>query len=74
MIYSNVDFNVVYIDPSIETPGDGTTPAGALKALPAMQFFSSAGIDARTPEEWEQGYSPVIIKTPPEADIGIPHC
>ena len=35
MIYSNVDFNVVYIDPSIEAPGDGTTPAGALKALPA---------------------------------------
>ena len=35
MIYSNVDFNVVYVDPSIETPGDGTTPAGALKALPA---------------------------------------
>ena len=35
MIYSNVDFNVVYIDPSIEAPGDGTTPAGALKELPA---------------------------------------
>lgn len=35
MIYSNVDFNVVYVDPSIGTAGDGTTPAGALKALPA---------------------------------------
>ena len=35
MIYSNVDFNVVYVDPSIGTAGDGTTPAGALKTLPA---------------------------------------
>ena len=36
MIYSNVDFNVVYVDPSIETPGDGTTPESALKTLPAV--------------------------------------
>ena len=35
MIYSNIDFTVIYVDPSIETPGDGTTPAKALKALPA---------------------------------------
>ena len=35
MIYSNVDFNVVYVDPSIETAGDGTTPATALADLPA---------------------------------------
>ena len=35
MRYSNVDFNVVYVDPSRGTAGDGTTPANALKSLPA---------------------------------------
>lgn len=35
MLYSNVDFTVVYVDPSIETAGDGSTPANALKSLPA---------------------------------------
>lgn len=35
MIYSNVDFAVVYIDPSIAAGGDGTTPETALKDLPA---------------------------------------
>ena len=35
MRYSNVDFNVVYVDPSRGTDGDGTTPAKARKALPA---------------------------------------
>ena len=35
MRYSNVDFNVVYVDPSRGTAGDGTTPAKALKALPS---------------------------------------
>ena len=54
MIYSNVDFNVVYIDPSIETPGDGTTPAGALKALPASAADftdKTCYLIRRTPEE-----------------------
>ena len=54
MIYSNVDFNVVYIDPSIEAPGDGTTPAGALKALPAnaASFTDNTGyLIRRTPKE-----------------------
>ena len=35
MLYSNVDFNIVYVDPSIATAGDGATPATALKNLPA---------------------------------------
>lgn len=54
MIYSNVDFNVVYIDPSIEAPGDGTTPAGALKALPASAADftdNTCYLIRRTPEE-----------------------
>ena len=54
MIYSNVDFNVVYVDPSIGTAGDGTTPAGALKALPAnaADFTdNTCYLIRRTPEE-----------------------
>lgn len=35
MYFSNIDFNVVYVDPSIATAGNGTTPAKALKTLPA---------------------------------------
>ena len=35
MRYSNVDFNVVYVDPSRGTDGDGTTPAKAKKNLPS---------------------------------------
>ena len=35
MRYSNVDFNVVYVDPSRGTDGDGTTPAKAKKGLPS---------------------------------------
>ena len=46
MIYSNVDFNVVYVDPSIETPGDGTTPAGALK----VRALARLAMEQRPPE------------------------
>lgn len=35
MLYSNIDFAVVYVDPSIATGGNGATPATALKDLPA---------------------------------------
>ena len=35
MILSNTDFNVLYVDPSAATAGDGSTPANALKTLPA---------------------------------------
>ena len=35
MRYSNVEFNVVYVDPSRGTDGDGTTPAKAKKNLPS---------------------------------------
>lgn len=35
MRYSNVDFNVVYVDPSASTAGDGTSPSSPLKALPS---------------------------------------
>ena len=35
MRYSNVEFDVVYVDPSKSSSGDGTTPANALKSLPS---------------------------------------
>ena len=35
MRYANIDFNVVYVDPSKTSSGDGTTPAKALNALPS---------------------------------------
>jgi len=35
MILSNTDFNVLYVDPSAASGGDGSSPAGALNALPA---------------------------------------
>lgn len=36
MIYSNIDFSVVYVDPSAQSGGDGTTPAAALNALSTL--------------------------------------
>jgi len=35
MLYSNTEYNVVYVDPSIGTAGDGSSLATALNALPA---------------------------------------
>lgn len=35
MRYSNVDFSVVYIDPSVTTAGDGSSPSSPLKSLPS---------------------------------------
>ena len=35
MILSNTNFNVMYVDPSAASAGDGATPATALTALPA---------------------------------------
>jgi len=34
MLYSNLDYNVVYVDPSTAASGDGATPETALKNLP----------------------------------------
>ena len=34
MIYSNIDFTVLYVDPSASTNGDGATPQSAMNALP----------------------------------------
>ncbi len=40
MILSNINFNVLYVDPTISTAGNGATPATALKSLPV----ASSGI------------------------------
>lgn len=40
MRYSNIDFNVVYVDPTLESSGDGTTPATALNTLPDANSFA----------------------------------
>lgn len=34
MIFSNISFNVLYVDASLAVPGDGSTPETALAALP----------------------------------------
>ena len=35
MRYANIDFSVVYVDPSKSSSGTGATPATALNALPS---------------------------------------
>ena len=35
MRYSNIDYTVLYVDPSKSTNGTGTTPATAMNTLPA---------------------------------------
>ncbi len=55
MFFSNVDFNVIYVDPSIEEAGDGTTPTTALSNLPQTlgEFVNdSCFIIRRTSEDY----------------------
>lgn len=35
MLFSNIDFSIVYVDPSIANAGNGSTPSQALSDLPA---------------------------------------
>lgn len=41
MRYGITDYTVVYVDPSIASGGDGTTPATALKTLPAAASLAN---------------------------------
>lgn len=52
MLFSNIDFAVVYVDPSIEIAGDGSTPAQALKDLPEAGSLAdrTCYLIRRTPE------------------------
>ena len=81
MRYSNVDFNVVYVDPSTETAGDGSTPETALKDLPATveEFVSdTCFLIRRTSEEFaavipsgthNEMYNLMILGMPNAADL-----
>ena len=51
--YSNVDYNIVYVDPTIgENAGDGSTPAGALLDLPTTLSNYTCYLIRRTEETW----------------------
>ena len=51
LIYDNVEFNIVYIDPTIASAGDGTTPALALSDLPNTLVDNTCYLMRRTNEE-----------------------
>lgn len=48
--YNTIEYNVVYIDPTITEPGDGTTPATALNTFPTVAN-KTCYIIRRTSEE-----------------------
>ncbi len=55
MRYSNIDYTVFYVDPSIASAGDGSTPATALQNLPesiAEYANNSCFIIRRTSEDY----------------------
>ena len=49
--YNTIDYNIVYIDPTLATPGDGTTPALALSTFPTPLVDNTCYIIRRTSEE-----------------------
>lgn len=50
LIYNSMTFNVVYVDPTISSAGDGSTPATALKDLPTTLVNKTCYIIRRTIE------------------------
>lgn len=48
--YDGITYSVMYIDPSIETAGDGSTPATALSNFPDVLVDNSMYVIRRTPE------------------------
>ena len=50
--YNNIEYNIVYIDPSIETAGDGSSCASALKTLPSPLVDETCYLIRRTTEEY----------------------
>lgn len=48
MYFNNIDFTVVYIDPSIATAGDGTSPLTALKTFPSSLSEKTCYLIRRT--------------------------
>lgn len=50
--YNNIEYNVIYIDPSIETEGDGSSYDLALKTLPSPLVDETCYLIRRTTEEY----------------------
>ena len=56
MRYSNVDFNVVYVDPSRGADGDGTTPAKAKKNLDEHTYAAYSLEEAKQLQQEKGGF------------------
>lgn len=51
LIYKDYEYNVVYVDPSITTEGDGTTYDNALVSIPTTLVDNTCYLIRRTPKE-----------------------
>ena len=50
--YNSINYNIVYVDPSIETAGDGSSYSSALKTLPSPLVDETCYLIRRTTEEY----------------------
>jgi hypothetical protein len=64
--YNTVEYNVVYIDPTLTESGDGSTPATALITLPNPLVNNTCYIMRRTSEE-------TVIDMPQTKNSGLTH-
>lgn len=49
--YNGTEYNILYIDPTIETAGDGTTPATALLDIPSPLTDKTCYLIRRGPDD-----------------------
>ena len=66
MKYEGVDYNVVYIDPSAETNGDGTTYSTAMNAFPSTYTDKTVYLIRRTEETSK-------LSMPKSGNAGLQH-
>lgn len=64
--YNTIEYNVVYIDPTLATAGDGSTPETALITLPNPLVNNTCYIMRRTSEE-------TVIDMPQTKNSGLTH-
>ena len=50
--HNSINYNIVYVDPSIETAGDGSSHSSALKTLPSPLVDETCYLIRRTTEEY----------------------
>ena len=50
--YNSINYNIVYVDPSIESAGDGSSHSSALKTLPSPLVDETCYLIRRTTEEY----------------------